>query len=87
MSAYADLMNEMYALADTQGKETPDDAWLIIKDVIWPNPHYTGEPKLHPEASGIYNPPKPKHLGKKHDFNRKKNSNAMGGRNSPPSKK
>ena len=59
MSEYSRLMDRMYVLAEEKGKGV-NDAWLIIEDVYWPNPHYVGEPVAHPESETVFHPPKEK---------------------------
>ena len=53
---YADLMNKMYERAEVVGLEHPDDAWLMINEVWWPNPYYDGVPVVHPECSTEFHP-------------------------------
>lgn len=57
---YTELINAMYKRADAIGKLIPDEAWLMIDHVWWPNPYYTGEPIVHPEDpnGNEYNPEK-----------------------------
>ena len=49
MSEYSKVMDDYYELAEQQGLSQPDTAWLDINGVWWPNPHYKGEPVVHPE--------------------------------------
>lgn len=57
MLAYDELMNKMYSLAEQKGQDHLDEAWLVIEDIHWPNPHYNGEPVAHPESDSVFNPP------------------------------
>ncbi len=55
---YAELMDNMYKQAEIDGLEHSDDAWLMIKEVWWPNPYYCGEPVAHPECDTVFHPVK-----------------------------
>ena len=55
---WVDVMDDMWSLAETIGKDVPQSAWLDIGGVFWPNPHYTGEPVAHPECNTEFHPQK-----------------------------
>jgi len=57
MLAYDELMHKMYSLAEQKGQDHLGEAWIMIDDVHWPNPHYHGKPVAHPESSTVFHPP------------------------------
>lgn len=47
---YPEVLDCAEALAEKQGAEVPEQAWLYLDNAYyWPNPHYKGEPVCHPE--------------------------------------
>ena len=48
---YSDLMDKMYAKAHKLGKlsKHSTEAWLLINEVWWPNPHYKGKQIPNPD--------------------------------------
>ena len=55
---FAEVLDHMYSLAESVGRELPQSAWLEICGVYWPNPHYTGKPVPHPECDKTFHPEK-----------------------------
>jgi len=74
MSEYSNLMDKMYGLAEQEGADNLNVAWLYIDDAYWwPNPHYTGESVAHPECATEFHPTKGPSV--KERFKRYKESN------------
>lgn len=48
---YHEVLDDYASWAERVGKHSshPDDAWLDLGGVWWPNPHYSGEEVIHPE--------------------------------------
>lgn len=52
---YVGVLNNMYEKAEELGRTT-SEAWLLIEEVWWPNPHYTGNPVQHPQSEHVFHP-------------------------------
>ena len=48
---FAEVMEEYYDWAERVGIEKPDEPWLDLDGVWWPNPWWSGPEVKHPELT------------------------------------